>query len=86
LLPFQTGVALIAIKANVPVYPVYLDGTQRGKEMIPAFTKPNRATITFGPPVEFDRSLTTRAALVQATEKIRDAINILAPSAHARIQ
>ncbi|HZK82792.1 MAG TPA: lysophospholipid acyltransferase family protein, partial [Humisphaera sp.] len=33
LLPFQTGIALLAIKANVPVYPAYLDGTQRGKEM-----------------------------------------------------
>ena len=34
LLPFQTGVAMMAIKAGVPVYPAYLDGTQRGKEMV----------------------------------------------------
>lgn len=86
LLPLQTGVALMAIKAEVPVYPVYLDGTQRGKEMFEAFTQPHRATIAFGPPVEFDRSSTSRAALAQATEKIRDAINILAPLTRSRIQ
>jgi 1-acyl-sn-glycerol-3-phosphate acyltransferase len=81
LLPFQTGVALIAIRAQVPVFPVYLDGTQRGKEMVRALVTPNRATLTFGPAVEFDRSSMTRAALEQATEKIRAAINVLAQPA-----
>lgn len=76
-LPFQTGVALLAIKAKVPVYPVYLDGTQRGKEMVPAFLRPNRATVSFGPPVQFDRSSTSREALETATERIRDAIKHL---------
>ena len=85
LLPFQTGVALMAIRAGVPVYPVYVDGSQRGKEMVPALIKPNRATIAFGLPVEFDRSSTGRPALEAATEKIRTAINILAPSARRRI-
>ncbi|HZL34315.1 MAG TPA: lysophospholipid acyltransferase family protein [Tepidisphaeraceae bacterium] len=78
LLPFQTGVALMAIKAKVPVYPVYLDGTQRGKEMLQAVLLPNQAAITFGPPVNFDRSSTSRDALDVATEKIRDAIKCLA--------
>src|SRR4051812_27325168 len=30
MLPFQTGVAMMAIKTGVPVFPAYLDGTQRG--------------------------------------------------------
>jgi 1-acyl-sn-glycerol-3-phosphate acyltransferase len=84
LLPFQTGMALIAIRTGAPVYPVYVDGSQRGKEMVPAVLKPNRATLAFGPPVEFDRSSTSRPALEAATEKIRSAINILAPSARPR--
>src|SRR5204862_6211435 len=60
LLPFQTGVALLAIKANVPVYPAYLDGTQRNQEMVPAVLFRNRATLTFGPAVQFDRTSTTK--------------------------
>ncbi len=78
LLPFQSGVALLAIKAKVPVYPVYLDGTQRGKEMGEAFAWPNRATVTFGPPIDFDRSSTNKNALIAVAEKFRNEINILA--------
>lgn len=74
LLPFQTGVALIAIKTGVPVYPVYLDGSQRGKEMLPAFLTPNHAVLCFGDPVNFDRSSTSRESLDDATESIRRAI------------
>jgi len=74
LLPFQTGVALMAIKAGVEVYPAYLDGTQRGKEMVEAVLSPNRARLTFGPKVEFDRTSTSREALDVATEKIRQAV------------
>jgi len=77
LLPFQTGVALIAIKTGVPVYPAYLDGTQRGREMVAAVLIPNTAHITFGPPVEFDRSSTSKEALETATEKIADAVRHL---------
>lgn len=74
LLPFQTGVALMAIKAGVDVYPAYLDGTQRGKEMVAAVASPNKARLTFGPKVEFDRSSTGKQALEEATGKMRDAI------------
>ena len=77
LLPFQTGVALMAIKTRVPVYPAYLDGTQRGKEMVPALLIPNQARLAFGPAVEFARSSTSREALEQATEKIRIAVEDL---------
>ena len=40
LLPFQTGVALMAVKTEVPVFPVYLDGTQRGREITEAVLRP----------------------------------------------
>jgi 1-acyl-sn-glycerol-3-phosphate acyltransferase len=74
LLPFQTGVALMAIKTGVPVYPAYLTGTQRGKEMVRAFLTPNRAKLSFGPAIIFDRSSTSREALEVATEHIKNAI------------
>ncbi len=48
-LPFQTGVALMAIKTGVPVYPVYLDGTQRNKGMMEACLQSQNASVIFGP-------------------------------------
>jgi len=78
LLPFQTGVALMAIKTQTPVYPVYLTGTQRNKEMLAAIFHRNEATISFGPPVEFDRSSTTKENLESATSAIRSAVEHLA--------
>lgn len=79
LLPFQTGVALMAIKTGVPVFPAYLDGTQRGREMVDAVMHPNRATICFGPAVEFARDCTSREALERATERIKEAVWNLRP-------
>ena len=77
LMPFQTGVAMMAIKTGVPVYPAYLDGTQRNKSMPIAFAFPNRATLAFGPAVEFDRSSTSRENLEAATAKIKAAVEAL---------
>jgi 1-acyl-sn-glycerol-3-phosphate acyltransferase len=78
LLPFQTGAALLAIKANAPVYPVYLDGTQRNTpSMLTAYVKPNRAVIAFGPPVQFDRSAVHKDALTAAAGAIQAAVQRL---------
>lgn len=74
LLPFQTGVAMMAMKTGVPVYPAYLDGTQRGKEMVEAIAKPNEVTVSFGPPITFARKHTSKETLEQATERIRQAV------------
>ena len=74
LLPFQTGVALMAIKTGVPVYPAYLDGTQRNKPMLRAFVQRNRATLTFGPQVQFDRTSTSKEGLQAATERLTEAV------------
>jgi 1-acyl-sn-glycerol-3-phosphate acyltransferase len=77
LLDFQTGVALMAIRAKVPVYPAYLDGTQRNKEMVQAFLQRSRSVITFGPAVIFDRSDTSKESIDAATAKIKEATNLL---------
>ena len=79
LLPFHTGAALMAIKAGVPVYPAYQDGTQRGQDMWAACLRRQRAAVAFGPPVQFDRSSTSRENLEAATTAIRDAVAALAP-------
>lgn len=74
LLPFQTGVALMAVKTGVPVFPAYIDGTQRGREIVEAVLRPCISSIAFGPEVEIDRNSTTKEALEVATQKIRKAI------------
>ena len=77
LLPFQTGVALMALKANVPVYPAYLDGTQRGKTMVQAFLKPNLATLAFGPVVQTETGSTSKEVLQAVTDRYTDAVGRL---------
>jgi 1-acyl-sn-glycerol-3-phosphate acyltransferase len=77
LLPFQTGVAMMAIKTGVPVYPAYLDGTQRRMPMLRAFLTPNEATLSFGPPVVFHRTSTSKEALEAATGRIQEAVENL---------
>jgi 1-acyl-sn-glycerol-3-phosphate acyltransferase len=74
LLPFQTGVAMMAAKTGVPVYPAYLDGTQRGRAMIPAIIRPCRASLRFGPPLVLPRSASTRNQLDGATAMIQTVV------------
>lgn len=78
LLAFQTGVALLAARTKVPIFPTYLDGTQRGKEMVPAFVFPNHATIRFGAPLFLAPEDGEREGVLAATERIRNAVQALA--------
>jgi len=84
LMPFQEGVAMMAIKSEVPVYPAYLDGEQRNKEMLRAFLDLNNATLTFGDPVEFDRSSTEKDNLAAATTQIQSAVQSLMDKSRVR--
>jgi 1-acyl-sn-glycerol-3-phosphate acyltransferase len=78
LLPFQTGVAMMALRANVPVYPAYLDGTQRGKSMFHAFLYPNVASLAFGPQVEFKAASTSNKEVLQeVTDRFAESIERL---------
>ena len=77
LLDFQDGVALLAMKSGAPVYPAYLDGTQRRKSMLEAFLSPNRVTLSFGPPIDLGEA-EGREALDDGTRRIRDAVAALA--------
>jgi 1-acyl-sn-glycerol-3-phosphate acyltransferase len=83
LLPFQTGAAMMAIKTGVPVFPAYLDGTQRGHEMLAAFFCPHRARVIFGDPVQFPRSGDMHELLATATSAIEHAVADLKAMADA---
>jgi len=77
LLPFQAGVALLAIKSGAPVFPARLDGTQRGQDLAAVVVRRQRATLCFGPEVLFDRSGTGRENLEAASVAIRAAVERL---------
>jgi 1-acyl-sn-glycerol-3-phosphate acyltransferase len=74
LLPFQHGVVRLADKLGVPVYPTYIDGTQRGKEMLPAFLERNRAAVAFGPRMDVRNVGSADASIEAATARVRDAV------------
>ena len=76
--PFQTGVALIAMRTGLPVYPVYIDGGQRLKSMLEGFFVPQPCTVAYGPPVQIDRAAKGREGLEAVTAQIQRAVENLA--------
>lgn len=76
LLPFQSGVAMMAQHAKVDIYPAFLDGTQRGKSMSSAFVQPQSVSLTFGPKVSlhFDGQ---KAELKSVTARIQASVEEL---------
>jgi 1-acyl-sn-glycerol-3-phosphate acyltransferase len=76
LLPFQTGVALMAMKTKVPVYPVLIDGTQRGLPMSKAFARRQQARITFGRPLRLHEDFSAKD-LLGATFALQTAVRLL---------
>jgi 1-acyl-sn-glycerol-3-phosphate acyltransferase len=73
LLPFQDGVAQMAMKTGVPIYPAYLDGTQRNKPMLQAFLEPQDVRVAFGPSFALERSA-DKDDLSANTARVRAAI------------
>lgn len=79
LQPGNTGVAFISLKSGVPVYPVFIHNSPRGKTMARSFFKRSRVRITYGEPIDLsqkygDRKLnaeTLDAATEFLMEKLR---------------
>jgi 1-acyl-sn-glycerol-3-phosphate acyltransferase len=74
LIPFQSGIGLLALKTRAPVYPAFLDGTQRNREMIEAVIRPSAASITFGPALDLSDLENSKASVREATRRIQDAV------------
>jgi 1-acyl-sn-glycerol-3-phosphate acyltransferase len=77
LLPFQTGAALLAMRAGVKLYPVWLDGTHRGPDMLRSFAFPHEARLAFGPPITPPAKDPNRDDLEATTDRLRSAIEAL---------
>ena len=77
LIPFQSGIGLLAMKTRAPVYPAYLDGTQRGLEMIEAFYHRSEISIDFGEPVDLSDLADSKKSILEATRRIQSAVDSL---------
>ncbi|MGD0390489.1 MAG: lysophospholipid acyltransferase family protein [Tepidisphaeraceae bacterium] len=77
LIPFQSGIGLLAVKTRAPVYPAFLDGTQRNREMVEAVLTPSVASIAFAPPVDFADLTDSKAGVLEATRRIQAAVEAL---------
>ena len=78
LMPLQTGVALLAKRGRADLYPVYVDGLQRGVDMLPAYFGQQRPTIAWGEPFSPGDSGGGRGGLQAATDELRDRLLDLA--------
>jgi 1-acyl-sn-glycerol-3-phosphate acyltransferase len=77
LLPFQLGIALLAAKSGAPIYPAYIDGTQRGKEMPKAQIERQSARLSFGERIQLTRADSARDRIANATAMVHDAVDKL---------
>ena len=77
IIPFQSGIGLLAMKTRAPVYPAYLDGSQRGLEMIEAFYRRSEISIAFGEAVDLGDLDDSKPAVLEATRRIQSAVKSL---------
>jgi len=52
LLPFSPGVGWLALRAEVPIYPVYIQGPVARGSMVKPFLEPCRMKIFYGDPID----------------------------------
>lgn len=52
LLPFGSGAAWLALRADVPVFPVYIHEAPQGSSMVMPFLYPTRVRVSYGPPID----------------------------------
>jgi 1-acyl-sn-glycerol-3-phosphate acyltransferase len=77
LIPFQSGIGLLALKTRAPVYPAYLNGTQRNREMVEAFLRPSTGSIAFGPALDLSDLEDSKTGIREATHRIQNAVEEL---------
>ncbi|HEY7087368.1 MAG TPA: lysophospholipid acyltransferase family protein [Tepidisphaeraceae bacterium] len=78
LLPFQTGVAMLAIKTGTAVYPSWLEGTQRkAASMLQAWLQPQEGCLAYGPAVDLSRFAGRVSDVQLSTNVIQEAVQRL---------
>lgn len=73
----KKGASFIIHHANVPVIPVFIQGSRRFMPRGAKFIRPAKVSVTFGPPIDFtalERIDQKQALYQRMTERIRQAI------------
>jgi len=92
LYPFEGGAALLALRANVPIIPIAITGTDRVLPRHPPFfPRPARGgvTVTFGPPLhpdDVDPSLPRRERLDALTARLYRTIAGMLPEEYIPVE
>ncbi|MEZ6055996.1 MAG: lysophospholipid acyltransferase family protein [Planctomycetaceae bacterium] len=55
LLPFNTGVAWLALRGEAPTYPVFVRNSPQGESMVASYLKRQPADVLFGPALDLSR-------------------------------
>jgi 1-acyl-sn-glycerol-3-phosphate acyltransferase len=81
----KAGVALLALRSRIPVFPVRVSGGPQTYHMGQAWMWPSRARVTFGPPVDlsayYDRPI-KRKLLEEVTALLMKRVAELRPPTH----
>ena len=75
MLPFKSGIGLLARRLSVPVVPVYLEGLFEVYSVHHEWPNPGRVTVRFGSPLHFDAT----GDYSEAARAVERAIRALAP-------
>ena len=77
LMPFQTGVALLAMRGGADLYPVYVDGRQRNTPMFSTFLEPQTPSIAWGEPVRAAKGKSGKGRLEAITSELQSRVESL---------
>ena len=83
LQPFNSGIAYIALKARVPIYPAFIHGAPRSTGMVACFFKRSKVRITFGEPIDLrelfgDEKKPSMETLEKAAQHVQSVVEKLA--------
>jgi 1-acyl-sn-glycerol-3-phosphate acyltransferase len=73
LRPASLGIAWLALRAQVPVYPVYIHNSPGGRSMVEPFVKGGRVRLTYGRPIDLSQFADQRkshALLEEVTDRM----------------
>ncbi|MBC7783135.1 MAG: 1-acyl-sn-glycerol-3-phosphate acyltransferase [Burkholderiales bacterium] len=77
ILPFQSGVAMIAVRSGAPVIPVYQTGTTAGLSMVRAVLLPQFVRVRFGSPIDLKAQGFGGRDLTEAAQFLQSAVHQL---------
>ena len=71
LLTIRPGAAIVAIRAGVPLVPIWIEGAPRGWEVYSALFMPAKVTIIVGEPKRFEKTIQDETATTNSTSDER---------------